>query len=316
MNSVVQNYIAGSASLDPIFVGLRRKFFNPNGSWIEVCDAVFGTASQKMGPIGVKALTPAFGWELRPWTQSSVITKESLSICIDELNGRKDWDTGQINCVSADEAKLISDCFKLKGNSVAVFPFPVRVVAGIPDYASYLKSRSASANKNQRRYMKKALAEGYHFETKPITWTQAERVLNSRNTSFSETGDYTQSPEFRAFFEPFLVQMRLTGRLLEVGMYKGEMLVGYVIGFWNGSVIHCYQTAFDPAHADARPGALTIEKFIEVALGMNAQVIDFMGDNPYLDLFSKEILPLKRLVFFSRSLKGRLLSLSFKIKNR
>ena len=314
MSPVIQTYIKGSPALDPVFVTLRQENFDSAKSWVQVSNAIFGKTTRKVGPFRIHALTPALGWEIRPWTTAPQLDDRTLEALLGSLNSRSDWDMCQINCLSEDEVRSFGKSLARSRNRMSALPFPVRVLPGAMSYQNYLTGRGASANRTQRRYLRSAEKAGFVFR-EGIVWADIERVLDVRAAGFTNGSDYTQCPRFRKFFKAFIEELRAANRLLAVGMYQGATLVGYTLGFWNDGVLHCYQTAYDPSFAGHRPGSLTIEKTIERALDAGVQVIDFMGDHSYLAFYSKDVLPLQRIVFFANTLKGRFLATTFHLRN-
>lgn len=312
---VVRTYLAGSIALDPVFVRLRARVFDPNKAWIRVENAVLSSSRQKLGPIAMRTLGSALGWELRPWTQELGSDDSSITGFFQALNKLDSWDSIQLNCLSEEEVALFRACAGKLGNKVFEFPFPMRVLSTPKSYKEYLEQRGQRTNKNQRRYMKGLAEAGLEFR-REFTWQDVEQVLDSRIAEFDNGADYTKTPQFREFFKAFFAEMTAEKRLLGAGLFEGTKMVAYTLGFCNGPVFHCYQTAFNPAFKEKRAGALAIEKAIEYALDSGIQVVDFMNGDPYLEAFTKEVLPLKRIVVFSKRLKGRLLASLFGLRSR
>lgn len=321
--NVTRDYLLGSPALDPVFVGLRQDIFGRSRNWIEIVPphdrgrgtrALFDLDTQKMAGIRSAVLGPALGWETRPWTQSSN-DAPAIPALVEALNQRSDWDVCQINALSSEEAADIRLEVAKHGNGVIEHWFPLAVITGVASYADYLKRRSPSTNKNQRRALRQATVAGLEFREK-LSWESIEAVLDARSREFGNGDDYTKTPEFRAFLKKFRSQMIEAGRWTEVGLFHGDKPVSYDLGFWSGRVFHSYQTAFDPAYKEYRPGAITFEKSLELVLTRGCDLVDMMGASEYMKFFTKEILELKRVTVSSRSLKGRLLSLMFSFKSR
>lgn len=320
-NSVIETYLSGSPALDPVFVNLRQEIFGRSRDWIELAlssekaaqpsRALFDRSKQKLGGIPATVLGPALGWELRPWILSS--SGSDSRDLLTALNARGDWDACQINCLSPQETETIKAQAHALGNGVLEFPFRVSVISGMKNYADYLEKRGSGSSKNLRRSLRKALDAGFEFREQ-MTWEDIEKVLDARAREFSNGSDYTKTQEFRTFLKAFREQMIAQNRWTEVGMYHGSRPISYDLGFWNGRVFHCYQTAYDPEYRDYRPGALNLDRSIEVVLNRGCDIIDLMGDSDYFKLFTKEVLELKRVMVFSRRLKGRLLSTMFTIR--
>lgn len=315
MDAVAQAYIGGSPALDPDFVRLREQVFDPERAWIRTAGTVLGLGTQKLGPFRARTLSSAFGWEIRPWTQTRFLDEAAVAALAQGVRSLGKWHMGQVNGLSENETALLRAGFSKAGMRVFEFPFPIRIISGVKSYQEYLDRRSKSTIRTQRRYFKNLATLGLEVRY-AAAWSDIERVLDSRQAEFDNGADYTRSSKFREFFRNFIEAMRANGRLVCAGIFQGDKMVSYTVGFRSGPVFHCYQTAFDPAFKESRVGSLTLEKSIELALDGGAEVIDFMNGDPYLEFFTKELLPLKRVVFFSNSLKGRFLAMLFRLRSR
>lgn len=317
--SLYLDYLAGSPAADQYFIQARSQVYDHAGSWVQFGEPDtrwrLARGQTKMGPLSLTTLSPALGWEMRSAdsrSEMSIADVEKLKASLQKLPG---WQLCQINALSPAEALHIERCFCSSGHQVVVFDFPVRVISGPVTYSEYLKRRSSSHNKSQRRSLAAAEKAGLEFRS-DLDWIDILSVLDSRNRAFQNGEDYSQTESFRKFLYEFRHLMKEQNRLIEVGLFEEGRLIGFDIGFLNDGVFHSYQTAYNAAYSHRRPGALTLEKLIEVALERGAKLIDFMGDNLYLHLFTPEVLILKRVVIFSRTPKGMIAGSIFRLKNR
>jgi CelD/BcsL family acetyltransferase involved in cellulose biosynthesis len=322
MDSQRQAYLAGSPALDPLFVSARTATYDTEGRWIRAaagCEAagspLFARATRRIGGLSIRVIESAFGADMRPFTCCFEPTDAGVDALLAAVAATRDWELCEIAGLSPEECARFKSSLERQRMDVESFPFRVRVIDGNQTYDEYLAKRGSSVNKNQRVHFKRAARDGFTFRN-ALAWEDIVRVLDVRNAHLEGDADYTRTPEFRRFFQAFRQQVGVAGRLLEVGMFKGERLIGYQIAFRTGPELHMNQTAFDPAFVDSRPGALTLETAIQHGLAERPALIDLMNDTVHLAHYSHDVIELNRLVFISRAVKGRLLAKAFRLKDR
>jgi CelD/BcsL family acetyltransferase involved in cellulose biosynthesis len=316
------SYLAGSPALDPLFVSARAGAYDAGGRWIRAAadgaaagGPLFAHATRRISVLTIRVIESAFGADMRPFTRCFEPTDAAVNALLADLSTIRDWDLCEITGLSPEECSRLTTGLARRRMDWQSFPFRVRVIDGNQTYEQYLATRGTSVNKNQRVHFKRAAREGFTFRN-ALAWEDIVRVLEVRNARLESGSDYTRTPEFRRFFQAFREQMAAAGQLLDVGMFKGDRLIGYQIAFRTGPVLHMYQTAFDPEFVDVRPGALTLETAIEHGLAERPALIDLMNDTTHLSHYSHQVIELNRLIFFSRGMKARLLAAAFRLKDR
>jgi hypothetical protein len=320
MDCQVRAYLSGSPALDRLFVSARAAAYDLDSRSIRLpaaCDAagmpLFVRATRQIGFAKVRVLESAFGADMRPFTRCFEPSDAAVETLLDALGGTPAWDLAEITGLSCEESGRFEEVLASRGMNFTAFPVRARVIDGALSYDDYLATRGPSVNKNQRVHLKRAARDGLTFCT-DLEWDAIVRVLDVRQPRVSNGPDYTRTPEFRCFLQRFRDTMAADGRLLEVGLAKDGRLIAYQIAFRSGPVLHMYQTAFDPEFLDYRPGALTLEKAVEHSLTGRPALIDLMNDTCHLAHYSHQVIELERLVFFSHSIKGRMLARVYGLK--
>ena len=312
--TLVQSYLDGAPALDPAFVAARAAAYDRQHEWIRVNgpgEPIFVRAPRRIRGISVRTLESAFGSDFRPFTRSTSFDTPAIEDLLRALDAVKGWDMAELNVLSDPEADGFRSTLAGKGRFCAVFPFTLRVIAGCRTYEEYISRRGPAVNKNQRAHLQRSTRDGYVFRD-ALGWEDIVRVLDARQARFAGP-DYTRMPQFRMFLQEFRDRLAQAGRLLEIGMFAGDTLAGFQIAFRTGPVLHMYQTAFDPAHAERRPGSLALEKAIEFGLNEDVALIDLMNDSPHLAQFATATLELRRVVCLSRTIRGAILAKAFQL---
>jgi Acetyltransferase (GNAT) domain len=308
-------YLHGAPALDAVFVSARAHVYNPGDEWIHIDGPgrpVLVRVARTVRGLKIRTLESGFGADFRPFTQSADLDIHRADELVAAIHAIDRWDMAELTLLSPSEANLLEAALARRRLHPATFPFNVSAIAGCDGYEQYLSRRGSSVNKNQRSHLQRAARHGYAFRTE-LRWEEIVRVLDAREDRFGGA-DYTRIPRFRTFLKEFRLRMASAGRLLEVGMFSGDTLVGYQIAFRTGPVLHMYQTAFDPAHAERRAGSLALEKAIELGLGTDVSVIDLMNDSPHLAHFATHTLELRRVAAVAHTIRGRLLRQAFRLR--
>ncbi|MBL0169344.1 MAG: GNAT family N-acetyltransferase [Gemmatimonadaceae bacterium] len=308
----IARFLASSLTLDPEFGRLRRELFDAPRQWLEVpsqANAVAWIARRRLRlrGVGVRSLESAFGRDNRLWTGAN----GEIAEVVRAISDLKQWDMAFIDLLSPAETAAAVAAATTAGLGHQVMPNPITALIGIRDHDALLASRSSATNREQRRSVRRIAERGLEFRAS-MGWPHVEQLLDARRLPAHEADDYTRDAEFRRFFREYRDAMSAAGRLREVALFDHDRPVAYVSGVWSGRVFHAFQTAHDPEYRSLRPGIMVFEKLLEGVLAEECEILEFMGSGRfYLSEFTRQSLPLQRVVLFSRTLKARLLGRFF-----
>lgn len=213
------------------------------------------------------------------------------------------WDVSRFNLLNLKQAeqlqeaarKMLIPCYVSK----ARFP----VIFGKLTWEDYLKKRSSSFNRNQRRCLRLMQESGFQY-THSLKIEQILEVFKLRNAVKGE-GDYSVTSQFAGFISELRESLKRDGLWYEVGIEKDGILAAFLLAFWdNQGGFYTFQTSYNPEYKSLRLGNLTFEKAIEDALKGDAKLISFLGDSDYFLNFTNQVYSFFMVDLFAKNPKG------------
>lgn len=255
---------------------LRRRMF---GS-----DHGVTTLASQGGPDAADALAGWIRRDLRPWGALQL----------------GPWLEGPVSI------RAIADSLADKGTAVHVAEARNPYLPLPGDWETFLSSRSKNFRRSVKRKTRDFDADGgltIESHTEPDSRTLLDVVAAVTEVSWqgSERVSVVQASG-KAFY--MNLAERPSVRLHLVVIRHGERPIGYLVGILGEDTYHAYDTAFDPAFAEASPGFLLHVRALQDVIEAGLSELNFGFDQPYKTRFSPEYRRLEVLVAFGSGLLG------------
>lgn len=228
------------------------------------------------------------------------------------LTTSKQWDLARLLMITDSQLAQLKSLCRRRLYPVFIRQEKIRVIDGAQNWDTYVATRSASFNRNQRRCLRNMEKAGYQytqdFNAEEILELFSRRADQGHATKIG-TVDYTVSPEFKGFTTELKERFEARGLWYQAGVRSLEgKLVACAFGMFDASgAFYIFQTAHDPALRSLRLGHLAFEKIIEDLLTRGVRFISFMGDSPYMVDFTELTHNFNRLDIHNHTKTGWLL---------
>lgn len=294
----------------------NRKNRYSSCSWIDLVEngkhlASFQMIPEKKGFLSIKALQPAGGYDASGLVESHRWDVDQYRSFVDQLGSLTSWDKVNLTLLSPRDLSVLTSCLEQKNLRYYLYPHRVFVINGAQTYEEYFSGLNKKFRGHQKRSRRLAQERSFIFRN-DLSFQHYKDLYDARKGKISD--DYSTDPRFLDFFENFREQMIAQKKCHEVGLFDGSKVIAVAGGFWVDDVFIFYQTAYDLAYEELRPGALIFDELFKQVLTKGCRYISLMGDLAYLRLYTKDCLEFNRLVVYNRTFKGRLLNFFHKLK--